>query len=41
MAQNQNIEAAKETYVGFLNFFKWGAIVVAIVVAAVILIIAG
>ncbi|WP_281274254.1 hypothetical protein [Sphingorhabdus wooponensis] len=40
MANNHDLGPAKETYEGFVTFFKWGTIVTAIVTAIVVLIIA-
>ncbi|MEY4239304.1 MAG: hypothetical protein RL339_1905 [Pseudomonadota bacterium] len=40
MASGNDIKAATETYGGFIELFKWGSVVVAIIVAGVIALIA-
>lgn len=40
MASGNDMRAARETYEGFIGMAKWGAIVVAIVTAAVVALIA-
>ena len=36
MASGNDMKAANETYAGFINMFKWGAIAVAIVAIFVV-----
>jgi len=40
LANNHDLGPAKETYVSFVTFFKWGTIFAAVVTAIVVLIIA-
>lgn len=40
LGEQQDITAAKETYVGFMSMLKWGTIVTVLVTALVVLIIA-
>ena len=40
MASGNDMKAASETYSGFISMFKWGAIVVAVIVAGVVALIA-
>jgi hypothetical protein len=40
LTNDHDLGPAKETYAGFVTFFKWGTIVSAIVTAIVVLIIA-
>lgn len=40
MADQNNIADAKETYAGFLTYFKWGTVAACAVTALVVLIIA-
>ncbi len=40
MADHQDMQAANETYTGFLSLFKWGTILSVIAAALVIVIIA-
>jgi hypothetical protein len=40
LAEQPDIQVAKETYDKFINWFKWGALACAIITAIVILIIA-
>ncbi|QQN73653.1 aa3-type cytochrome c oxidase subunit IV [Croceicoccus sp. YJ47] len=40
MAKRNDINAAKETYEGFIGYAKWGAIAVAVLAAIVVWIIA-
>ena len=39
-ASGNNIENARETYAGFVSWFKWGAIVTFTIAAIVVLLIA-
>jgi hypothetical protein len=41
LTNDHDLGPAKETYSSFITFFKWGAIVTAIVTTIVVLIIAG
>lgn len=36
MASGNDIKTAQETYAGFINMFKWGAIAVAVVAILVV-----
>ena len=40
MTSNDNMDAARKTYVGVMSFLKWGTIGAAVVTAIVVLLIA-
>jgi hypothetical protein len=40
LTNDHDLGPAKETYAGFITFFKWGTIVAAIITTIVVLIIA-
>ncbi len=41
MTDDQNMKAAEQTFSGFMAMMKWGTVVTVVIVAIVILLIAG